>query len=83
MAGAATNHPFAEPTELSATGTLGDSGVDEWSVAQLVFPGGITASARSGVRLQDANSVTVYGSRGTIRLADPWTLGPEPELVLT
>ncbi|MET0694041.1 MAG: aldo/keto reductase [Propionibacteriaceae bacterium] len=83
VAGAATGHPFAEPTELSATGTLGDTGVDEWSVAQLVFPGGITASVRTGVRLQDANTATIYGSRGTIHLTDPWTLSTDPQLVLT
>ncbi len=83
VAGAATNQAFAEPTELSATGTLGDSGVDEWSVAQLVFPGGMTASVRTGVRLQEANTATVYGSRGTIHLRDPWTLGTGSELVLT
>ena len=33
-------------------GTLGPTGIDEWAVADLTFPGGVTASVRTGVRWQ-------------------------------
>ncbi len=83
VVGAAGGRPFTEPVDLTATGTLGPTGVDEWTVARLTFPGGITASVRTGVTLTDANSATVYGSRGMIRLSDPWTTrGDEPVLEL-
>ncbi len=83
VVGAATGRPFAEPTGLTATGTIGATGIDEWTVARLAFAGGVTANVRTGVRLQDVNTATLYGSRGTIHLADPWTLTEDPVLTLT
>ncbi len=82
IAGAATGRAFAEPVTLSATGTVGASGVDEWSVAQLGFAGGITASVRTGVRLADPETVSVHGSAGSIQLTDPWTIRAKAQLVL-
>ena len=83
IAGAAVGKPFVEPSTISASGTIGDTGVDEWAVAQLGFPGGVTASARTGVRLQDTNAVTIYGSKGKIEIADPWTLSADPKVIIT
>ncbi|ACQ78820.1 oxidoreductase domain protein [Beutenbergia cavernae DSM 12333] len=75
IAGAAAGRAFVEPTALSARGTIGETGVDEWTVADLTFPDGVTASVRTGVRLADPTTVTIYGSRGSVTLTDPWTLG--------
>jgi predicted dehydrogenase/aryl-alcohol dehydrogenase-like predicted oxidoreductase len=75
VAGAAQGVPAVEPSGLVGAGTLGPTGVDEWATAELTFPGGATASLRTGVRLEDPQSATITGSRGVIRLADPWTLG--------
>lgn len=83
VVGASMGQAFAEPMTLTATGTLGSTGVDEWTVAQLAFAGEVTASVRAGVQLTDANSVTIYGSAGCIHLADPWTLSGDPVLTLT
>ena len=83
IAGAAAGKPFVEPTAISADGTIGATGVDEWTVARLTFPGGVTASVRAGVRLQDRNAVTIYGSAGTIEIADPWTLSADPQVIIT
>jgi len=80
---AATGVAVAEPTELTATGTIGPTGVDEWAVAELGYRGGITATVRTGVRVQDTNAVTVHGSRGRIVLSDPWTLGADPTIVVS
>ena len=82
VAGTAGGTAFAEPIEVSAAGTIGVTGVDEWSVAQLTFPGGITAAVRAGVRLAEPESVTVHGSRGSIALTDPWTIHSDTALTL-
>jgi len=79
---AATGVAVAEPAELTAAGTLGPTGVDEWTTAHLTYRGGITASVRTGVRVQDENAVTVYGTRGRIVLTDPWTLSEDPTIVV-
>ncbi|WIB59277.1 aldo/keto reductase [Curtobacterium sp. MCLR17_007] len=86
---AATGVAVAEPTELTATGSLGPTGVDEWTSAALTYrggasgPGTITASVRTGVRVQDDNVVTVYGTTGRIRLTDPWTLSDDPTIQIS
>ncbi len=75
VAGAAAGRNFLEPSSLSGRGAIGETGVDEWATAELTFPGGPTASLRTGVRLSDPQSATITGSRGVIRLSDPWGLG--------
>lgn len=80
IAAAATGVDVAEPSELVGSGSLGPSGVDEWAVADLVYPGGITATLRTGIRVVDANEVTVVGSRGRIRLPTPYVLGGSPTI---
>ncbi|MBW4041984.1 MAG: Gfo/Idh/MocA family oxidoreductase [Acidobacteria bacterium] len=80
VAAAATGVAVAEPTELTAAGTIGPTGVDEWSVADLVYPGGITATLRTGVRVGDVNDVTILGSRGRIHLPLPYSVGLLPTI---
>lgn len=72
LAGAAIGQPFAEPLTLTARGTLGDTGVDEWTTATLGFPGGVTAVLATGVRLSGRNDIVLSGSRGTITVPEPW-----------
>jgi aryl-alcohol dehydrogenase-like predicted oxidoreductase/predicted dehydrogenase len=80
IAAAATGVAVAEPTELTAAGTIGPTGVDEWAVADLVYPGGITATLRTGVRVQDVNDLTILGSRGRIHLPLPYAVGELPTI---
>ena len=82
VAGAASGREFLEPSALTGRGTIGETGVDEWATAELTFPGGATASLRTGVRLADPQSATITGSRGVIRLADPWGLGAQQVIEL-
>ncbi|GAA1487281.1 aldo/keto reductase [Brachybacterium sacelli] len=82
VAGAAQGSTCADPIEVRGSGTLGATGVDEWATAEVTLPGGITASLRTGVRLADPQSATITGTRGVIRLADPWGLGPEQVIEL-
>lgn len=77
---AATGVAVAEPTDLTAAGTIGPTGVDEWAVADLVYPGGVTATLRTGVRVEDKNELTVLGSRGRIHLPLPYAVGDLPTI---
>ncbi|MCG3179330.1 MAG: Inositol 2-dehydrogenase/D-chiro-inositol 3-dehydrogenase [Phycisphaerae bacterium] len=77
IAGAATGVDFAEPTLVAATGHLGATGVDEWTVASLKFPGEILAQVATGVSLTLENSVEVYGSEGVIRVPSPYVVSRE------
>ncbi|WP_338040122.1 aldo/keto reductase [Paramicrobacterium fandaimingii] len=72
VAGAATGAPFADPTELTAKGTIGHTGVDEWASASLEFASGITAHVTCGIGLHEPSSLVVYGSAGRITVRSPW-----------
>ncbi|WP_432878304.1 aldo/keto reductase [Kribbella sp. CA-245084] len=72
IAGVAAGQPFADPAAVSAVGHVGETGVDEWSVATLFFDGGVTAQVSTGVRLSDQNQVRIFGSEGYLVVEDPW-----------
>ncbi|RZU03510.1 aryl-alcohol dehydrogenase-like predicted oxidoreductase [Kribbella rubisoli] len=72
IAGVAAGQPFADPAAVSAVGHVGETGVDEWSVATLFFDGGVTAQVSTGVRLADQNQVRIFGSEGYLVVEDPW-----------
>ncbi|HET6986560.1 MAG TPA: aldo/keto reductase, partial [Kribbella sp.] len=72
IAGVATGQPFADPAAVTAVGHVGETGVDEWTVATLFFEGGVTAQVSTGVRLQDQNQVRIFGSEGYLVVEDPW-----------
>ncbi len=62
---------FATPSSITAGGTLGQTVVDEWSVANLTFDSGMTATLTTGVGLSDLNTTTILGSAGKIHLPNP------------
>ncbi|MDX6281718.1 MAG: hypothetical protein QOH03_2789 [Kribbellaceae bacterium] len=72
IAGAAIGAPYADPAAVTAVGQVGETGVDEWSVATLFFDSGMTAQVSTGVRLNDENRVRVLGSEGYLVVEDPW-----------
>jgi len=72
IAGAAIGAPYADPAAVTAVGQVGETGVDEWSVATLFFDSGLTAQVSTGVRLNDENRVRVLGSEGYLVIEDPW-----------
>ena len=75
-----------DPAELVAGGHLAAAGVDDWAVASLFFPGGLTANVRTGTRLADDFQAVIYGSEGYLRIANPWTPGKdgsEPQVLLS
>ncbi|MFC5263495.1 aldo/keto reductase [Kribbella qitaiheensis] len=72
IAGAAVGAPYADPAAVTAVGQVGETGVDEWTVATLFFDSGMTAQVSTGVRLSDENRVRVLGSEGYLVIDDPW-----------
>ncbi|TNM67113.1 oxidoreductase [Streptomyces sp. NP160] len=86
VAGAARGRAFADPLPgpegVRAVGHLGPTGVDEWALAHLDFGGGLLATVRTGVRLEEPQTAVVRGSLGTLELHDPWTVQAAPRLVL-
>jgi predicted dehydrogenase/aryl-alcohol dehydrogenase-like predicted oxidoreductase len=75
VAGVAAGGDIAEPIKISGTGTLAMSGVDDEAHALFAFEGGVTAHCSTSVRRALANDAVITGSKGKIRLADPWTPG--------
>jgi len=76
VAGAAMGKDFVEPTEVKGAGHVGKTGVDEWAVASLKFPGDIVAQVTAGVRVAQENVVRVFGSEGWIEIPSPWLCAP-------
>ncbi|MEM7627168.1 MAG: aldo/keto reductase [Planctomycetota bacterium] len=72
IAGAASDKPFLDPIEVKAVGTLGATGVDEWTAAVLLFDNGVVAQVATGIRAALENGCHIVGSTGSITLPDPW-----------
>lgn len=73
VAGAAEGRPFADPVKVTGAGKLGETGVDEWAAGVLQFASGIIAQVSTGIRAQLDNSLVVFGSKGRLEVANPWT----------
>jgi predicted dehydrogenase/aryl-alcohol dehydrogenase-like predicted oxidoreductase len=72
VAGASQGKPFAEPTAVSGAAHLGETGVDEWAIASMKFPGDVLAQLSTSVSMDQEAAVTIYGSAGKISLPNPW-----------
>ncbi|MBN1669685.1 MAG: Gfo/Idh/MocA family oxidoreductase [Kiritimatiellae bacterium] len=76
IAGAAAGVDFAEPVALHACAHLGaESGVDEYAIAGLKFPGDVLAQCGCGVRLNQENVARIFGTEGQILVPEPWQPG--------
>ena len=75
FAGAAVGKPFQNPDVVRGTGILAETGVDAVAYASLKFPSAVTAEIACAVQRAMDNSATIYGSKGTIKLDDPWVPG--------
>jgi predicted dehydrogenase/aryl-alcohol dehydrogenase-like predicted oxidoreductase len=76
LAGAAVGKPFAEPTELQAMAQVGQTGVDEYAVANLKFAGKngstILAQCSCGVQCDRGSLLELFGSDGRITVPNPF-----------
>jgi len=76
IAGTALGKAYAEPIEVSGSAHIGEkSGIDEWAVCSMKFPGGILAQVSTGVFLAQENVVRIFGSEGDIMIPSPWVPG--------
>jgi predicted dehydrogenase/aryl-alcohol dehydrogenase-like predicted oxidoreductase len=73
VAGVAHGQSFAEPTQIVGTAHVGATGVDEYAIASLSFPGGILATLFTGVRVNGGSEVQIFGSEGSIVVPSPFT----------
>ncbi len=73
VAGAATGQDFADPIDVKGAAHLGQTGVDEWAVGTLKFPGNILAQIATGVGVNQENIVRIFGSDGKITVPNPYT----------
>ena len=71
-----------EPQSVSAQQVRGAHGVDSRLVGTLAFDRGVLAHLDCGFHLPDRSHLEVVGSRGTIRVSDPWH-ALDPGLTLT
>ncbi|MGA1370947.1 MAG: aldo/keto reductase [Pseudomonadales bacterium] len=62
----------SEPQRIRAHGHLGQTGVDEWSAAQLEFDNGVSAQIATGVSVLLDNEIRIFGEHGSIRVRNPW-----------
>lgn len=62
----------SEPSSIHASGVLAETGVDLYSAALLSFDNGISAHVATGVGQQLDNNVRVFGTKGQIRVEQPW-----------
>ncbi len=72
VAGVAQGKEFAEPLQVKALGHIGVTGVDDYTTAVLQFEGGILATCTTGVLLSAGGFARIIGSKGTLRVTDPW-----------
>lgn len=72
IAGAAIGKDFADPIKVTAVGQIGESHVDEYTIASLTFPEGILAQLFTGVQVNAENVVRIFGSEGSILIPSPW-----------
>jgi predicted dehydrogenase len=64
-----------EPVEVKGIGHTGKSGVDEWAMALLKFPGDVLAEVTCGIRTQGETILRVHGTGGSITVPLPWSCG--------
>ena len=61
-----------EPAQISVSGELHESGVDELAAGTMSFPGGIVASFTCGMTLHADNTAFLCGSEGFLAIPVPW-----------
>jgi predicted dehydrogenase len=75
IGGVAAGKQLAEPTELSAVGQIGPTGVDEFAQASLRFESGMTAEVACAIRYDFGCRATIFGEEGRISVEDAWLPG--------
>jgi len=72
VAGTALGKGVAEPWKVMGGGRLAETGVDATAAATLLFEGGITAQVATAVETNLDNALTVFGTKGCLKVPLPW-----------
>jgi len=72
IAGASTGKSFAEPVSVQGFAHLGQTGVDERSVAVMRFPGDLLAQVSASITTVQDSTLRIYGTEGRIEVPSPW-----------
>ena len=73
VAGVAQGGELAEPVEFHGAGKLHpETGVDEYAMATLKFPGDIVAQLSCAVCLNQETKASIYGTEGRMDILSPW-----------
>jgi predicted dehydrogenase len=83
IASGAAGEPGTEPMDLTATGRIGETGVDEEATATLTFASGMVAQVATGLSLRMENVAHVYGTEARLIVPDPWGPGRDSRLYLS
>ena len=75
IVGAVHGKSFLDPIEVRGAGHVGRTGVDEWAMATLKFPGNIVAEVACGVRVEGETVLRIHGSKGSITVPKPFNAG--------
>ena len=65
-----------EPLQITVSGKLHESGVDELAAGTMSFPNGIVASFTCGMTVHADNTAYICGSEGYIEIPVPWKPPP-------
>lgn len=77
VAGVAAGGDFAEPEVVAGVAQIGEAtGVDEYALASLRFPGGILAQLSCGIAVSQGQGLRIFGTEGSIHLPEPFTALP-------
>ncbi|MFB3880450.1 MAG: aldo/keto reductase [Armatimonadota bacterium] len=79
IAGVAAGKDFEDPIDVKGAGYIGESGVDNYAIASLRFPGNVLAQISAAVGLTQESVVRVFGTEGWIFVPSPWTPGRNGE----
>lgn len=63
---------LGQPTTITGTAHIGDTGVDEQAAIVLGLPEGKLASLFCGVRIKTNHEATIFGTEGSIKLHKMW-----------
>lgn len=75
IAGAAAGQPFRNPVSFAATGVMGDTGVDEYAAAQMIFANDVVSQVACGVRVPLPRHLTIFCTEGRIEVPQPYHPG--------
>ena len=64
-----------DPVEVSGAAHIGETGVDHWSAATLIFPNDVIAHCSASITFRKDHTARIYGTEGHLHVTLPWFSG--------